>query len=361
MSSWNRGLNLSIFGESHGPAIGAVLDRLPAGEPIDQQKLQAFMDRRAPNAKKSGSTARTESDQAEILSGLFEGKTTGTPLCGIIRNQNTRSQDYAALQDLPRPGHADYTGWVRYQGFNDPRGGGHFSGRLTAPLVFAGGICQQILERRNIFVFAHIAAIHQVKDRAFDPMHPDQAALLAMRDKTFPVLDDEKGLEMQQQIRQASAAMDSVGGIVECLVTGMPAGVGSPMFGGLENDLASMIFAIPAVRGLEFGSGFAAAGMLGSEHNDAFVWQNGEVKTASNHAGGILGGISTSMPIVFRVAIKPTPSIAKEQQTVNLRQKSVHLLSVHGRHDACIVPRAVPVVEAAANLVVLSQLLECNR
>ncbi|MBC5786614.1 chorismate synthase [Clostridium facile] len=359
-SIWNRTIKLSIFGESHGVGIGAVLDNLPPGEPIDMNHVLQFMARRAPNSKKSGSTPRTEADQPEILSGMLDGHTTGVPLCAVIRNTNTRSVDYGNITTLARPGHADFTGDIRYQGANDIRGGGHFSGRLTAPLVFAGAICQQILERRGIYCAAHILSIHGVKDQAFDTVSPDLEQMLTIRTKDFPVIDEKAGNSMRVEIEKARLNLDSVGGIIECMVTGVPAGIGSPMFDGMENDIASMIFGIPAVRGIEFGTGFGAAELLGSQHNDPFYMDGDTVKTKTNHHGGILGGITSGMPIHFKVAIKPTASISQEQDTVDYKQHKDEKLVIHGRHDSCIVVRAVPVVEAAANIAVLSQLMQHN-
>ena len=348
-----------IFGESHGPAIGVALEGLPSGIALDMDFIASEMARRAPG-QNAMTTARREKDAPEILSGVFEGRTTGTPLCAVIRNTDTHSQDYAKLRTLPRPGHADYTGFVRYAGWGDYRGGGHFSGRLTAPLCIAGGICAQLLARRGIAVAAHIRSIAQVEDRPFSPMGEMRDTLLAVQRAPFPVLEEKAGERMRAEILRAREAGDSVGGVVECMVTGLPAGVGSPMFQGLESQLAATLFAIPAVKGVEFGSGFGAAGMRGSEHNDPFVLEHGAIRTASNHAGGILGGISSGMPVVFRAAFKPTPSIAQKQHTVRLSAGTEEELQITGRHDPCIVPRAVPVVEAAAALVLLDALLDRN-
>ena len=286
--------------------------------------------------------------------------TCGAPLAAVIENTNTRSKDYDELRDKPRPAHADFTAHIKYGGFQDVRGGGHFSGRLTAPLCIAGGICAQLLARRGITVAAHIRSIAQVEDRPFSPMGEMRDTLLAVQRAPFPVLEEKAGERMRAEILRAREAGDSVGGVVECMVTGLPAGVGSPMFQGLESQLAATLFAIPAVKGVEFGSGFGAAGMRGSEHNDPFVLEHGAIRTASNHAGGILGGISSGMPVVFRAAFKPTPSIAQKQHTVRLSAGTEEELQITGRHDPCIVPRAVPVVEAAAALVLLDALLDRN-
>lgn len=348
-------IHVSVFGQSHSPAIGVVVDGLPAGERVDMEELGRFLKRRAPG-QNATSTPRKEADLPQFLSGLVDDVTCGAPLAALIENTNTRSQDYAQLRDKPRPGHADFTAQVKYGGFQDVAGGGHFSGRLTAPLCIAGGICLQILKRRGIEVAAHIASIAGEADRPFDPMGESVETLDALKRAPFPVLDEKAGERMRKVILQAKEEGDSVGGIVECLVTGVPAGLGEPMFGGMENRLAAALFGIPAVKGVEFGAGFGVATMRGSENNDPFTVKDGKLVTETNHAGGILGGITNGMPLVFRLAVKPTPSIAKQQQTVSLSKKQVEELVVTGRHDPCIVPRAVPVVEAVTALV-LSDLL----
>ncbi|MGN0622045.1 MAG: chorismate synthase [Porcipelethomonas sp.] len=357
-SLWNNRISISIFGESHGPAIGVVIDNLPPGEYIDIEELGRFLSRRAP--KKDGTTTmRSEKDLPQIMSGLINDKTTGTPLCAFIQNTDTRSQDYSNISKLARPGHADYTGSVRYRGFNDVRGGGHFSGRLTAPLVFAGALCGQILERRGIYTGAHIAEIHGIKDEEFDRTNVSKDDILAVRYKKFPVINDEQGEKMFEDIQNARMGCESLGGIIECACVNVPAGIGSPIFDGLENTLAQLIFGIPAVKGLEFGAGFKTAKMVGSQNNDEFyVDDNGHVKTKSNNHGGILGGISSGMPITMNVAIKPTPSIAKPQATIDYGNMTNDVLSIKGRHDPCIVPRAVPCVEAAVNIGILSHMLD---
>ncbi|MCF2675942.1 chorismate synthase [Pseudoflavonifractor phocaeensis] len=343
-------IHVSVFGQSHSPAIGVVVDGLPAGERVDMEELGRFLKRRAPG-QNATSTPRKEADLPQFLSGLVDDVTCGAPLAALIENTNTRSQDYAQLRDKPRPGHADFTAQVKYGGFQDVAGGGHFSGRLTAPLCIAGGICLQILKRRGIEVAAHIASIAGEADRPFDPMGESVETLDALKRAPFPVMDEKAGERMRKAILQAKEEGDSVGGIVECLVTGVPAGLGEPMFGGMENRLAAALFGIPAVKGVEFGAGFGVATMRGSENNDPFTVKDGKVVTETNHAGGILGGITNGMPLVFRLAVKPTPSIAKQQQTVSLSKKQVEELVVTGRHDPCIVPRAVPVVEAVTALV----------
>ena len=354
-STWGEHVKISIFGESHGEAIGVTLDGLPAGEEIDLDAVAVQMSRRAPG-KDSASTPRKESDLPQILSGFLNGRITGAPLCAMIPNTNTRSGDYANLSVLPRPGHADYTGFVRYGGYNDIRGGGHFSGRLTAPLVFAGAVCRQILLRRGIHIGAHVAAIAGVHDTPFDAVSVSNEQLDDLASVYFPLIDCKKESAMRGKIEEARMNLDSVGGIVECAITGMPAGIGDPMFGGVENVLSSILFGVPAVKGVEFGVGFAAAELHGSENNDPFYYENDAVKTATNNCGGILGGITNGMPILFRAAVKPTPSISQEQDTVDLVAKTNAKLSVHGRHDPCIVPRAVPVIEAVAAIGILNLL-----
>lgn len=348
-------IHVSVFGQSHSPAIGVVVDGLPAGERVDMEELGRFLKRRAPG-QNATSTPRKEADLPQFLSGLVDDVTCGAPLAALIENTNTRSQDYAQLRDKPRPGHADFTAQVKYGGFQDVAGGGHFSGRLTAPLCIAGGICLQILKRRGIEVAAHIASIAGEADRPFDPMGESVETLDALKRVPFPVLDEKAGEQMRKVILQAKEEGDSVGGIVECLVTGVPAGLGEPMFGGMENRLAAALFGIPAVKGVEFGAGFGVATMRGSENNDPFTVKDGKLVTETNHAGGILGGITNGMPLVFRLAVKPTPSIAKQQQTVSLSKHQVEELVVTGRHDPCIVPRAVPVVEAVTALTILDLL-----
>ncbi len=337
-SSFGKNLKVTIFGESHGPAIGCVLTGFPAGFAPDMDKVTAFMQRRASRGQ-AGATARSEEDLPEVLSGLFEGKTCGTPIAAVIRNNNTRSSDYANLNVCPRPGHADLTWNAKTKGANDYRGGGHASGRLTAPMCFAGALAKQYLESQGVAVNASICSIkdHQISDNR-----------------------DEFGLdeEARKIIEEAQKAGDSVGGIIECAITGLPMGLGSPIFDGVENKLSQAIFGIPAVKGIEFGSGFSGTKLMGSQNNDAFAYKNGKPVTKTNNAGGILGGITNGMPVVFRVAVKPTPSIAKEQQTVDLDKKKDTSLEIKGRHDACIVPRALPVVEAIAALVALDLLLD---
>lgn len=351
-STYGEILKLSVFGQSHGPAVGMTLDGIPAGLCVDTEKLQQFLDRRAPGHSPLA-TARKEGDQPEFLSGLVEGRTCGAPLAAIIRNTNTRSADYEALRDCPRPGHADYTAQMKYHGFQDVAGGGHFSGRLTAPLCIAGGLCKQWLEEKGIFIGAHIASIAGIADHAFDPVAPQ----LDQVQETFPVLSPQAGEKMQQAIARAREQGDSVGGIIQCAVCGLPAGLGDPMFGGMESRIAQIVYGIPAVKGLEFGAGFSSAILRGSENNDTFAVREDRICTSTNHSGGILGGITSGMPLLFQAAFKPTPSIAKPQQSVSLQDREEVQLQIRGRHDPCIVPRAVPVIEAAAAIAVFDAYL----
>ncbi len=340
-------MRYTIFGESHGPAIGVTLTGVPAGLELDWAEISREMARRAPG-KNAWSTARKEADQPEVLSGVFEGRTTGAPLCAVIANTDTRSQDYSRTKDLVRPGHADYPAFVRYGGHNDYRGGGHFSGRLTAPLVFAGAVAKQLLALRGVRVGAHISSIYGVSD---DPLE-DWDSLRATADKDFPVLNDGKGEAMKAAIAEAKEELDSVGGSIECAVFGLPAGLGSPDFGeNAEGIFSQYLFAVPAVKAVAFGAGTAFSLMRGSEANDPlYVDDDGSVKAEQNCAGGVNGGITNGMPLFFEVTLRPTPSIARPQFTVNLAKGENAVLELHGRHDPCIVPRAVPVIEAAAAL-----------
>ncbi|WP_294369273.1 chorismate synthase [uncultured Clostridium sp.] len=344
---WGSKIKLSIFGESHGNAIGITIDGLPAGFSIDMDKIMMEMARRAPG-KSSLSTPRKESDIPEILSGYFEGKTTGTPLCAIIRNSNTKSKDYSKLKDVMRPGHADYTGAVRYKGFNDYRGGGHFSGRITAPLVFAGAICKQILEVKGIIVSAHINSIGKIKDCSFLESDISDELLNSFKEKELPLINTKLEDEMRQEILRARSSGDSIGGTIECAILGVSPGIGDPFFDSVESTLAHLMFSVPAVKGIEFGKGFDISKMRGSEANDEYYLENGNIKTKTNNNGGILGGITNGMPIIFNVAIKPTASIFKEQNAVNIVTMEETTLCIEGRHDPCIVQRALPVIEAVA-------------
>ncbi|MBQ8083582.1 MAG: chorismate synthase [Clostridia bacterium] len=357
-------LNVSVFGQSHGKAIGVTVDGLPSGERIDVDELQAFLDRRRPGTSEL-TTARNETDCPEFLSGVTEDKdgtltTCGFPLTAVIQNKDQHSSDYSELLNKPRPSHADYTAFLKYGDARDMRGGGHFSGRLTAPLCIAGGICLQMLERRGILIGAHLERVGEVLDEPF-PLHPDKALFEDVRSRNPATVDPSASLRMIDEITNAKLDSDSVGGIVECAVTGFPAGVGGPMFDGIESELAKALFGIPAVKGVEFGNGFTAAELRGSQNNDAFIAEDGTVKTETNRSGGIQGGISNGMPLLFRVAIKPTPSIAKAQKTVDLSTMEETELVIHGRHDPCIAVRAVPVVEAVAAIALTDLLLGENK
>ncbi len=351
-STYGENLELSIFGQSHGPAIGMTLDGIPAGLPVDLEKLQEFLNRRAPG-QTDWSTPRKEEDRPEFLGGLLDGYTCGAPIAAMIPNKNTRSTDYATLKDCPRPGHADYTAQIKYGGFQDAAGGGHFSGRLTAPLCIAGGLCKQWLEEMGIRIGAHIAWIQDIDDNRFDPVNPDLDGV----QPDFPVLDSVCGEQMLEAIAEAKKKGDSVGGIIECAVTGMPAGLGGPMFGGVEGKIAQIMYGIPAVKGVDFGLGFACMCHPGSYTNDQYCISDGKVRTSTNRCGGILGGITNGMPVLFRVGFKPTPSIAKPQKSVNLKTIEEVTVEIKGRHDPCIVPRAVPVVEAAAAIAIYDMIL----
>ena len=394
-STYGKNIKISIFGQSHSAAIGVAVDGIPAGECFDMEELLRFMKRRAPGGR-SFSTARKEADIPEILSGLLpeSGETAndtpltetqgnvndtpftetrgtvndtprfyvscGAPICAVIRNSDTRSGDYGNLLELPRPSHADYPAYVKYKGFHDLRGGGHFSGRLTAPLCFAGALCLQLLRSRGIEIGAHIASVGAVRDEAYDPVNLSRTMLRIAGSRSFPTNSTEAGEAMLRRIEEAKLEADSVGGVVECGAVGIPCGLGEPMFDGLENKISQIVFGIPAVKGIEFGDGFASSETCGNENNDAYDVKDGRVVTETNHAGGILGGISTGMPVIFRAAFKPTASIAKPQRTVCLPRMEQEDLIIHGRHDPCIVPRAVPCVEAAAAIAVYDLLRDAQ-
>ncbi len=353
MNCWGERFRVTIFGESHGAGIGVVIDGIPAGTTLDLDAIRREMRRRAPG-QDSMSTPRREKDEVKILSGFFEGRTTGTPLAGVIENTNTISKDYTP--ELLRPGHADFTGWVKYGASHDYRGGGHFSGRLTAPLVFAGAIAKQILKQEGILIGAHILTMGEIHDKAFDSVTGSPELFETIQKQPFPTIDQKAGNDMQAYILEKKNELDSVGGVIECSVTGLPVGLGNPFFGSVESKLSSMMFSVPAVKGIEFGDGFRLAELTGSVANDEFCIENGAVKTRTNHNGGINGGISNGMPLLFKVAIKPTPSIAKVQKTVNLKAMEETEFSVRGRHDPCIAHRAVPVIEAGCAIALLDML-----
>jgi chorismate synthase len=359
-SIYGQSIKISIFGQSHSDAIGIVMDGLPAGYRIDFEELHRFMQRRAPGHN-SYSTQRRESDMPDFLSGVVNGVTCGAPLCAIIRNKDAHSSDYDQLRDVPRPGHADFTAQLKYMGAQEIAGGGHFSGRLTAPLCIAGGICLQILKKEDIEIAAHIASIGNAHDLRFDPISVGKDEFNTLNEASFPVLDPGSGDKMIATIEEARREGDSLGGVIECVAIGVPGGLGDPMFDGMENRISSIIFGIPAIKGIEFGSGFDSAALLGSENNDSYYMDNEIIKTRTNNHGGILGGITSGMPVIFRVAVKPTPSIAREQDSVSLSGKTNTKLTVKGRHDPCIVPRAVPCVEAAAAIAIYDAWLEHNK
>ncbi len=352
-STFGDKIKISVFGESHGNGIGVVIDGLPAGEKIDLDKVYAQMARRAPGRDKTA-TARKESDIPNILSGMLGDTLTGAPLCAVIENTNTRSADYGNLLAAPRPGHSDYAAYVKYSGANDIRGGGHFSGRITAPIVFAGAVCKQLLEKKGVKIAAHIKSIGGVNDDSFDPTNIGSELMDRLSGSSFSLINTEAEEKMRAEVESAKAELDSVGGVIECAVTGLGAGFGDPMFDGVEGVIAKAVFGVPAVKGIEFGAGFESARLRGSQNNDPFRMENGKVVTETNNCGGILGGITDGMPIVFRAAIKPTPSIAQRQRTVNLQKAQNAELEIKGRHDPCIVPRAVPVIEAAAAIAIIN-------
>lgn len=358
--TWGSNLQLTIFGESHGEGIGMVVSGIPAGMPVDEAAIARDMARRAPGRDKT-STPRKEADAVRILSGVYRGFTTGAPICGVIENTNTRSQDYENIARIARPGHADYTGFVRYGGFNDPRGGGHFSGRLTAPLVFAGALARQWLEKKGVAVGAHIASVGRVLDERFDPCAVTAQQLFSLQAAQFPLLDPEREAPMREEIEAARLSMDSVGASIECAAVGLPAGWGDPFFDSVESTIASLLFSVPAVKGVEFGEGFGFSAMRGSAANDPMRAEGGKVTCLSNHNGGLLGGITNGMPLIVRAAIKPTPSIGIEQQSVELLTKENAPLAVRGRHDPCIALRAVPVIEAAVLLGLMERALEVEK
>ncbi|MGN0143997.1 MAG: chorismate synthase [Clostridium sp.] len=353
---WGNKLKVSIFGESHGAGIGITIDGLPSGVEIDIDEVLKEMARRAPGKSKL-STARKEADKPEILSGFFEGRTTGTPLCAVIRNSDQHSKDYGKLKDLMRPGHADYPGFIRYNGFNDYRGGGHFSGRITAPLVFAGAICKQVLSSKGITIGSHVKSIGNIYDKGFDEVELTKELLDNLKAEELPLLCPEKEEVMRNTILEARSDLDSVGGTIECTVIGIDAGIGNPFFDSVESTLAHLMFSVPAVKGIEFGKGFVMSELRGSECNDEYYYEDGKVKTYTNNNGGITGGITNGMPILFKVGIKPTPSIAKKQRTIDISEKKDAELVIEGRHDPCIVQRAVPVIEAAAAIGILDLVL----
>lgn len=349
---WGNSMKLSLFGESHGEAIGIVIEGLPAGTTIDHDLITQDMNRRKPGTS-SLTTSRKESDQVHIISGVYNGKTTGAPLCAMIYNEDHHSSSYDILKTHMRPSHSDYSAYIKYHGYNDIRGGGHFSGRLTAPIVFAGAIAKTILNQHDIYVGAHISCIKDIYDKKFETLIT-KWQLDELKHKSLPVLDDICITHMKDTIEQARSEKDSVGGKIECAIINVPAGLGNPFFNSLESHISSLMFSIPGVKSITFGTDMTS--MHGSEANDEYYYDKEQVKTYTNHNGGILGGISTGMPIVFEVGVKPTPSIGKIQKTINIETKDNVQLELKGRHDPCIVLRAVVVVEAMAALAILDMM-----
>lgn len=356
---WSNSIKLSIFGESHGVGIGIVIDGIPSGIKLDFEKIEFEMNRRRPG-KDNFSTSRSEGDVFEILSGYFNDYTTGAPLAIVIKNTSQKSKDYSKTKDIIRPSHADYTGSIKYDGFNDYRGGGHFSGRITAPLVFAGALAKQVLETKNIKIFSYISSIGDKKVEYIDSLKLDKVNLSSL-DKDFPTIDSKSEIEFKKSILLAKEKGDSIGGNIRCLAYNIPVGLGNPFFDSMESKLASLAFSIPAVKGIEFGMGFDISKMNGSLANDKLFINNGEIDYKSNNNGGILGGITNGMPIDFTVAIKPTPSIFIEQDTVNMSTFENSKLKIQGRHDPCIVQRATPVVEAIMAIGVLDAMLSVQK
>lgn len=349
-------IKVSVFGESHGEAIGCVIDGLPAGVKLDMDKIYLDMSRRGPGKDKYA-TPRLEKDIPHILSGVLNDITTGAPLAMVIQNTNTKSGDYANLMTVPRPSHSDYPAYVKYNGFNDVRGGGHFSGRLTAPIVFAGAVAKQILEQKGVKIGAHIRQIGSVFDDKFDYNDVDESLLDELTKKSFSVINGDVEPKMRDEIERFRMSQDSVGGVIECAAIGLPVGVGGNMFDTVESKLASILFGVPAVKGVEFGLGFGFADKNASSVNDGYEIKDGRVALLSNNNGGVLGGMTTSAPIIVSAVIKPTPSISQEQRSVNLQTMTNETLVIKGRHDPCIVPRAVPVIEAAVALGLLDLMI----
>ena len=347
--SFGEKFRVTVFGQSHSEMTGVVIDGIPAGKKLDFEKIKSFMARRAPKIS-AGSTARKEADEFEIVSGIVDGITCGAPLCALIKNTDARSADYEKLRRLPRPSHADFAAYIKHNGFNDIRGGGNFSGRMTAPLCFAGAVAMQMLEEKGIFTGAHIERIADVCDESFDSVNVSSSELDKIKEKDFPVLNESAKEKMLLKIEEAKEKNDSVGGSIQCAVTGMPVGVGEPIFDGLESIISRAVFAVPAVKAIEFGS----TRDYGSENNDPFTVRNGKIVTETNNHGGILGGLSSGMPIVFSVKMKPAPSIGQAQKTVDLETMTETELEIGGRHDACILPRAVPCIEAATAIAIIN-------
>lgn len=352
-STLGKNLEISIFGESHGEAVGVTINGLPSGETVDMELINEYLYRRS-TGRDLTMSQRKEADEVKILSGVYEGKTTGTPLTMVIYNTGQHSKDYSKMSGIARPSHADYTGYMRYHGYNDPRGGGHFSGRLTTPMVMAGALCVSILKSRGIEIIGNILSIDNVSGGSLSHL-AQEVDFDRLKQSDFPAIANAD--RMRERIEQARNDCDSVGGYIECIVKGMPVGVGSPMFDGIENIISKAIFGIPAVKGIEFGENSLLTGI---HYNDLPYIDNGKVKTRTNHDGGINGGITNGMPIVFKVKMKPTPSIYAEQNTVDYIKGEDVKLSIEGRHDPCVVVRAVPVVECVTAMAILDMLMEAK-
>ena len=354
---YGKNIDIEIYGGSHDECIGIIIKGLPTGTKIDTEKLLAFMDRRKPGTN-AFSTARREADTPEFIEGVRDGIITENTVHAVIRNTNQRSNDYTALSCVPRPSHADYAAIMKYGKDVDLRGGGHFSGRLTAPLCIAGAICLQLLEEKGIYIGAHLYSVGNESDSAFDELNVSREEIYSLKKADFPVISDECGKKMMQEILDAKIVGDSVGAVIECAAIGLPAGLGEHMFSGVENRISSIIFGIPAVKGIEFGNAFDCAKKRGSEANDAFYTDGEKIYTKTNNCGGIIGGMTSGMPLIFRAAMKPTPSIACEQDSVDMNTMTNVKLSVGGRHDPCVAVRAVPVFEAATAIAIFDMLLD---
>lgn len=357
MSTFGKNIKISIFGESHGAAIGVVIEGLEPGLAIDMEQIQKMLDRRRPG-KDRYVTRRDESDTPEILSGVFNGITTGMPLCAVIKNNDSRSGDYSNLKKIPRPGHSDYTAFVKYNGFNDIRGGGAFSGRLTAPLVFAGAIAIGILKEKGIIVVSHLISMGSIKDDYLNNLNYDEKQHASIMSNRIPMINSKSSEACEEALNNARMNLDSLGSAIETVIYNLPTGVGQPGFDSLESKISQICFGVPGVKGIEFGKGFALSHMKGSESNDPFYYDNFKVKTRTNNMGGILGGISNGMPLVFNTCMKPTSSISRPQESVDLELKTGTELIIKGRHDPCIGIRAVPVIESCGALALLDSLME---
>ncbi|MGO3751543.1 MAG: chorismate synthase [Peptoniphilaceae bacterium] len=347
---------ISLFGQSHSEEMGILIDGLPAGKKIDLDFINCELDRRRPG-KNNYSTSRKESDKFRIVSGLVDGYTCGAPLCGLIKNKDFKSKDYSQLKDKPRPSHADFPAYIKYKTFNDINGGGQFSGRMTAPMTIGGAIAKKILEEKNIFIGAHIKSIKNIEDSKIDYANVKYEDLKSIASKEFPVIDEKIGRNMIELIEDIKSKKDSLGGIVEVVVFGLPIGLGEPIYNSVEAKISSAIFSIPGVRGIEFGTGFKASEMTGSQHNDEYYYRGSKVRTKTNNSGGVIGGMTNGMPLIFKVAIKPTSSIGKIQKTVNLKDKRDTDLEISGRHDPCIVPRALPALESITAIALLDLMM----